>query len=221
MTLHTLGEVSLSLSASVYVVWLLPQLWHNHQRKSTSGLSFYFHSFLFIGYSFDLMYGFGLHMEWQYRLVTISGLFCLFIQHLQFGYFGYLKGAIKSYYTLSLLIFSLLLFSVYTIIFSQHGQYFYDFAGVISNSFTLMYLLPQIIRHYKNKSTQGLSLWFVCLSTFLGSLDLISAYTLQWNWPSIAGPAIGLFFKLTLLYQIYWYASKKLICLEYQNNYFQ
>ena len=133
MIQHIVGEVSLSLSASIYLIWLLPQLWHNHWRKSTKGFSFAFHSLLFIGYCFDLMYGFGLHMEWQYRLVTIVGLCSLFIQHLQFGFYNYTDNSLSKnycYFIVSIIILIILFFSAYTIVFAQHNNSFYNFVGV-------------------------------------------------------------------------------------------
>ena len=207
MTQHSAGEVSLSLSTSIYLIWLLPQLLHNHKRKSTTGLSFSFHCLLFVGYTFDLLYGFGLVMEWQYRLVSIVGLCSLLIQHIQFGYYNLPPAKLKHHYIIaSAVILALTTFSIYTIIFIQHTQIFYIFCGVIANSCALLYLLPQILCNYKNKSTKGLSIWFIFLSILLANFDLASAYTLQWNWPSIVGPVFGLVLKLALLYQFYLYS---------------
>src|SRR3989338_11149191 len=95
MTHHVIGEITLSLSTLIYFFWFLPQIYLNFKRKNTDGLSLWMHGLLLLGYSADLLYGFGRHMQWQYRLVTIVGLICLFVQHIQFGKYGLHSKAIK------------------------------------------------------------------------------------------------------------------------------
>src|SRR5438445_7099169 len=95
MTAHTVGEITVNISSLIYFVWFVPQIWLNYRRKNTDGLSLWMHGLLLLGYSADLLYGFGRDMQWQYRMVTIVGLFFLFIQHYQFGRYGLHSKAIK------------------------------------------------------------------------------------------------------------------------------
>jgi uncharacterized protein with PQ loop repeat len=209
MTSHSLGEITLSFSTFIYIIWLLPQLKLNFKRKSTKGLSFWMHSLLFLGYSADLAYGFGLSMEWQYRMVTIVGLLSLSIQHWQFGYYELGKSLDKfQYYVASIALFSFLVFSIHTLGFTRNLREFYNFFGMVSNVAFLIYLVPQIVTNYLNQSTEGLSLWFVIFTGFLDVCDLISACTLQWSWPSLLGPSVGFLFQAVLLFQIYYYGKR-------------
>lgn len=205
MTLHSLGEITLSFSTVIYIIWLLPQVRLNFKRKSTNGLSFWLHSLLFLGYSADLTYGFGFHMEWQYRMVTIVGLISLIIQHWQFSHYELGKSLDKfQYYAVTIVVFSLLIFSIHTLAF-HYSREFYNFFGMVSNVAFLIYMIPQIIKNYVNQSTEGLSVWFVIFTLFLGTCDLTSAYALQWSWPSLFGPSVGFLLKAMLLFQLYSY----------------
>ena len=82
-----IGNIALNISFAIYLVLYLPQVIYNFRRRSTAGLSFLMHIILIIGYIADMMYGFGRHMQLQYRLVSIIGLVCLSVQHIQIGYY--------------------------------------------------------------------------------------------------------------------------------------
>lgn len=206
MTLHTLGDISLSISTCIYLIWLLPQIILNYQRKSTEGLSFWLHTFLLFGYCFDLVYGFGRGMQWQYRLVTIAGLATLGIQHIQFALYS---RSVPKYLYRSVTAISLaLLATAITLLFSTtESKAFYDTLGMLSNICYWVYMIPQIIKNFSGHSAKALSLQFICLSLFISACDFTSAFTLSWDWPSLIGPIAGLSFKLTLLYQILYYRA--------------
>lgn len=204
---HTIGEITLSFSTTIYIIWFLPQIILNFQRKSTQGLSFWLHTLLFLGYAADLIYGFGLHMEWQYRTVTIVGLAGLLIQHWQFWYYS--KGGSVSeglYFSVTLIIFGMLLFSITTIMIYHPSRAFNNVFGMISNGCFFIYMLPQIIKNYVEQSTEGLSFLFVFFGLLLAFCDLASAVELTWSWPSLVGPFVGMATKSTLLIQIYYYS---------------
>lgn len=210
MIRHILGELSLSISTFVYLFWLLPQIWHNFKRQSTLGLSQSLHAILFIGYCFDLIYGFGLHMQWQYRLVTILGLFGLCLQHLQIAWYSSIDQLQKNNFVLlTLFLFILLSFAIITVLFIKHSLPFYNMAGLIDSASSLTYILPQIWFNFRLRSTKGISILFVYLSIFIASCDFNSAICLNWNWPSLLGPLVGLFAHALIVLQIFFYKKNR------------
>ncbi|HLB56971.1 MAG TPA: PQ-loop repeat-containing protein [Coxiellaceae bacterium] len=209
ITSHLIGEITLSISSVIYCVWFIPQIWENFQRKSTDGLSLWMHGLLFLGYSIDLMYGFGRHMQWQYCLVTIVGLIFLFIQHYQFARYD-LKSKTEywNFAVLSCLVIFALLFSILNITVFHHNKWYYDKAGYVETGCYFAYVFPQIIKNYCKKSTLGLSRLFVTFSILLGFLDFISALTLHWDLPSLLMPSVDIIKKLILVLQMMYYAKK-------------
>ena len=206
MTAHMIGEITLSLSSFIYFIWFLPQLWMNFKRKNTDGLSLWMHGLLLLGYSADLLYGFGRDMQWQYRMVTIVGLIFLFVQHFQFGQYGLHSKAIKMNYlllsALTLIVFS---YAILNFTLLHHGKKYYDIAGFISDLCWMTYVLPQIIKNFVQKSTKGLSIWFVVLSVVLSLLDITSTFALHWDWPSVVSSLVTLFKKSILVFQVVYY----------------
>lgn len=210
MTAHALGEFTLSLSTFVYFLWFIPQIVLNFRRKSTDGLSFWMHGLLLIGYSADLLYGFGRQMQWQYRMVTVVGLFFLFIQHAQFARYGLqTRTQKKSFITLSVFIVMLLVYAILNFTVLHHGKKYYDIAGFISDICWMTYLFPQIIKNYMRKSTVGLSVGFVIIDILLSFLDITSTFTLHWDWPSMLGVCADVMKKSILIIQIIYYRQPR------------
>ncbi len=206
MNAHLIGEITLSISSAIYFVWFLPQIYLNFKRKSTEGFSLWMHGLLLLGYSADLLYGFGRHMQWQYRAVTIVGLLCLFVQHTQF----YRYGLKTKYFTLNYLFLSLLTMIVFTyavlnFTVLHHGKKYYDIAGFISDMCWASYVFPQIIKNYRLKSTKGLSVAFVAISILLSFLDITSTFALHWDWPSVLSECVTLLKKSILVFQMVYY----------------
>ncbi len=204
-----IGQISLNISFLIYLIWFVPQITLNFKRKNTEGLSLFMHGLLCIGYLSDLMYGFGRDMQWQYRTITLIGLFSLAIQHYQFFRYG-LHNAKKKWTFAGLsILYSLLLCCVILNLQLYHSeQSFYDAAGMIANICWLSYMLPQIIENYCSRSTTGLSMLFVLFAVFLNVCDLTSAWMLDWDYPSKIGPAVTLIGNLILIFQIVYYAEK-------------
>lgn len=206
MTAHLIGEITLSISSIVYFIWFLPQLWMNFKRKNTDGLSLWMHGLLLLGYSADLLYGFGRHMEWQYRAVTIVGLLCLFVQHLQFARYGMHSKAIKiNFIALTVMVLIVFIYAVINFTVLHHGKRYYDIAGFISDVCWMIYLFPQIVKNFRQKSTEGLSISFVVLSIVISLLDMTSTFALHWDWPSVVSSSVTLFKKLILVLQVFYY----------------
>lgn len=210
MTSHTIGEITLSFSTAIYVIWFVPQLWMNYKRKSTEGLSLWMHGLLFLGYSADLLYGFGRHMQWQYRLVTIVGLIFLFLQHIQFAcYSDHTKSEKNNFTVLTLLIIAVFFYAVLNFVWLHHDKRYYDIAGFISVLCWMTYFFPQIIKNFYQKSTKGLSMGFVVISIVLSFLDITSTFALHWDWPSILSECITLLKKSILVFQIFYYRDNR------------
>ena len=177
-----------------------PQILHTEKRKSTSGLSLQLHIALFIAACCDLIYGNGQHMEWQFRLVTISLLMTLIIQHIQFLKFN--PDKFKTYRFLTIIIFLLLLISIYIVLMQKYNSNTYNNIGFISIIFYHLYTIPQIYKNYQLKSTKALSNIFIYILILLSLLDLCSALLLSWNWPSIIGPIGSLITAIILFVQL-------------------
>jgi uncharacterized protein with PQ loop repeat len=208
--MNLLGHITLNLSLSIYLIWFVPQIILNFKRKNTEGLSMLMFGILCIGYLSDLMYGFGTGMQWQYRTVTIVGLCSLAIQHYQFDRYGLHRSTEKyTYYALSFLYLAWLSYAIFAIKSGFHSRDFYDFAGMLANMCWFSYMLPQIFKNYFNKSTVGLSIYFVCFAIFLNLCDSTSAWTLGWDYPSKIGPAVTLLGNLTLLFQVIYYGQSR------------
>lgn len=207
--MQTIGHITLNISMTIYLVWFVPQILLNFKRQDTEGLSMLMHGILCLGYLSDLMYGFGLGMQWQYRTVTIVGLISLTIQHYQFGRYGLHRITEKyTYLALNFFYIGLFCFAIYSIKFSSHSRNFYDLAGMIANAAWLSYMVPQIIKNYINQSTVGLSKYFVAIGIFLNLCDSTSAWTLSWDYPSKIGPAVTFFGNLILLLQFFYYEKR-------------
>lgn len=207
MSVHLLGEITLSISSIVYFIWFLPQIVLNFKRKSTEGLSLWMHGLLLLGYSADLLYGFGRHMQWQYRAVTVVGLICLFVQHYQFARYGLkTKIARDNFIFLSMLVSIVFSYAILNFTLLHHGKKYYDAAGLVSDLCWMTYVLPQIIKNFVRKSTAGLSVGFVIISLILSGLDITSTFALHWDWPSVVSECVTLLKKSILVFQIIYYS---------------
>lgn len=209
MTAHQIGEITLSLSTIVYFFWFVPQILLNYRRKNTEGFSLWMHGLLLIGYAADLLYGFGRHMQWQYRLVTIVGLCFLFVEHWQIAHYDCKSRAEKwNFFALSLFVVILLIYAIVNFTWLHHSKRYYDFAGLVSDICWMTYIIPQIIKNFRLKSTKGLSVGFVALSVVISCLDITSTFALHWDWPSILSESVALVKKSILIFQM-WYYSKR------------
>lgn len=207
--MSNIGHFTLNISMAVYLIWFFPQIFLNFKRKDTEGLSLFMHGVLCFGYLCDLIYGFGLGMQWQYRIVTFSGLASLAVQHYQFGRYGLHRPSEKySYLALNLLFLAFFIYVILSLNDTSSTRNFYDFFGMLANACWAAYMLPQIIKNYFNRSAQGLSPYFVLLGIFLNINDSTSAWTLSWDYPSKIGPLITLCGNLILISQVYFYDRK-------------
>lgn len=213
LSISELGFITLSCSSCLYMVWLLPQIIYNAQRRSISGISFGWHALLLLGSCFDLLYGLGMHMPWLYVLVTLASLTALCIQHLQWWYYKVRSDLCSLFGLWQFWLLTISVISIITVSLLAKLDWLecpvslYDLAGLMANISFVLYVLPQISKQYIDKQAEGISVWFVGLTMLLNTFDIFSAYALHWAWPSLVGPPFAFCCNLVLLYQLRLYVK--------------
>lgn len=194
-----IGKISLNISLVLYLINYVPQIIHNQIRPYLSGMSFYFHYLLLISWISDLIYGIGMHMPWQYRLVSVSGLLYLLIQHIQ------IKKIIVKYRSIHYDTYLLLCVSLIGFIclyfFKHHKSLFISF-GYISEIAGWISCFPQIIKNITLASSAlSLSAIYLLLDLFSAFCDNVSAWVLSWPTPSKLGAIFSVIICLMLITQ--------------------
>lgn len=199
---HIIGQVSLNVSFVLYLFLCLPQVIHNKRYKKTQGLSLLMHTIFFSSYLTDLIYGFGLGMPWQYKTVTLCGILCLFVQHVQLARYQKLT---RQYVMSSLILLLLMCFTILTVIAVHLSINGYNTIGLIAQLLAVIYLFPQIVKNYHIKDAFSVSVGFLLIEIASSCLDTVSAFALQWNYPSKIGPPVIIACGLIVLLQYYYY----------------
>ena len=201
-SVQAIGQISLNISFALYLIYLLPQLLHNYRHKQIKNLSLLMHSVLSFAYVLDLIYAFGRQMPWQYKCVSIIGLICLSIQHIQFYHQQRQdKTFLFKYFFLSTAL-TLLLAVGWLLLFNHMLEAkSLILINTISQLAWMSYALPQIIINLKLKSTSGISLHFVIMACLINLCDTVSAWMLLWDWSLRVGSPVLLLIKLSLLTQ--------------------
>ena len=212
---HIIGEITLNVSFVLYLFLCLPQVIHNLRYKNTKGLSLWMHVVFTSSYILDLMYGFGLHMQLQYRLVTLVGLCGLAIQHVQLGLY---QKRNWHYVTATVFLLSLLIFSLSGITVVHYSRSVYDSIGMIDQVLAVMYMLPQILKNSRLQSIASLCVWFILIDMMTACLDTVTAFALHWDYPSKVGPPIILLVGCILIWQFYRYRNTRLSSVGYARS---
>lgn len=195
--LYLIGQASLDLSTLLYTIFFLPQLFHNAKRRRLSRLrgqalpsvSWALHICYITGTAADLLYGFGEGMPWQYRLVSLSFLTALIVQHIQLRPIERDKQKILAYIKLSLCCLSITLIAILLLLCHAKPKVLLV-AGFISTGGVWLAFLPQLIRNARLKDGRALSQGFILLTLLTAALDMLSAICLHWPLPSLIGPPI-------------------------------
>ncbi|MDX1919554.1 MAG: PQ-loop repeat-containing protein [Candidatus Caenarcaniphilales bacterium] len=205
-----IGNFTLNISTFLYLVYLLPQLFHNRLVEHIKKLSLLTHSILFSAYILDLVYAFGRSMPWQYKLVSCIGLVCLLVQHFQFLHFSSALPTIdrKVLKALTFLFLIGLAVGIYLVCSNQLSKSTLVLLGSISQIGWLTYVFPQIYKNYVLKSGEGLSLYFILFILLITLCDTLSAWFLDWDLPNKIGSPLSFGVKLILLLQFFKYSSK-------------
>ncbi|MDJ0626126.1 MAG: PQ-loop repeat-containing protein [Candidatus Caenarcaniphilales bacterium] len=214
-----IGQITLNVSFVLYLFYLVPQIIHNFRDGQIKKLSLLMHSILLLAYIFDLVYGCGRKMEWQYIAVSLVGLFCLLIQHFQIIVNYQFEGFEKRFFgTFTVFAYLIIFMSVYLIFAESLSKSFLITLGGISQLGWLTYAIPQIVKNYNLKSAKGLSIFFIIFVSLITFCDVISAWSLNWDLPNKIGSPISLLMKLTLLTQFFLYSNKALPRSKRQNK---
>ena len=203
MNTASLGNLSLNISFVLYLILYFPQLRHNRTPTHLAELSIGLHVILSTSFCLDLIYAYLKPLPWQYLTVSVVALSLLSVQHLQLmrqAYRQHKKNLVNQLVGFFILACLGLVYVFLTDLSHTSSQEILGI-GYISRLGFLSYTLPQIIQNHRRQSAQALSTAFLSLSLLLSSLDLISAWCLDWGWPNKLGTPIALLFTLTLLWQ--------------------
>jgi hypothetical protein len=142
-------------------------------------------------------------MPWQYRLVSISGVLYLLIQHSQ------IKKVIldrsfhyATYFTILIAIsgfLGLYFFKQNKSLFIAWG-YFSEVTGWIS-------CFPQIVKNIGSSAALSLSIIYLLLDLLSNVCDNISAWIFSWPMPSKLDAVFSILVCLILIYQ--WECARK------------
>lgn len=210
ITFYMFGTISLNCSFILYLLVYLPQIIHNHQSNHLATLSLGMHFILYLGYFLDLFYGFSSQLPWQYKTVSLVGLTLLTIQHLQITYYWWIKKKLfltscNLFFLLSTLSFLFYFFKIDSECFTVQST---ALIGYISRVLFILYSLPQIIKNYRIKYANAITIRFVYLNLALCTFDMVSAWCLNWGWPNKLASPLMFCLMLVLLIQIRTYSSK-------------
>ena len=195
------GQISLNLSLCIYMFLYLPQIIHNQQQIDLTGLSKWMHLILYLAYFLDLLYGFGINLPWQYRVVSAVGLLLMTTQHLQFiRHFKYQKQKRPQTTFYSILICSSAIL-VWGISQKPFASVSLTYIGYISQSAFVLALIPQILKSKQLQSAQAINIVYIILNLLLATLDCISAWLLKWGWPNEIGASLTVLLTSVLLVQ--------------------
>ena len=188
MDTHIIGEISLSISFFLYILYFLPQLWHNHANKGNPHLSFWLQLIYVLGYSADWIYGYTAHLPWQYRWVTLIGIFALIYQHWQMKPLDIKR--IPAYFLLTTAVVTLFTFSFLFSLIPRDQLPPVAWLGTLSVFCFALAFVPQLIHNHQTRNGAAISHVFIGITIACAVLDFISAICLQWPWPSLVAPPL-------------------------------
>lgn len=210
-----IGNLSLNIAFVIYLVIYLPQIKHNQKPEHLAELSLGLHFIIITSFILDLAYSLLKPLPWQYQTVSIVALILLSIQHLQLT----LLAKAQSNKKLALLqitgaLFLLSLGLFYLCFEALKPAILTLTIGTISRLGFLLYMLPQIYQNMKLQSADALSTTFLNLSILLTTLDMISAWCLDWGLPNQIGSPITLMLTLTLRWQKAYFSKDIKTCVQ-------
>ena len=209
--MHMIGVLTLNFSFLLYILFYLPQLWHNFRYQYITELSLWFHALLLIASIADLYYGFGRIEQWQYRAVSILMFLCLLVQHVHLGYC--MRKKIFSAYWLGYSLLSvaaivaliLIYILLHLAVFSQQGPII---SGWIERCCYWFYILPQLYKNIQLRAARSVNVLFVLIGLITAICDTVSAWVFHWGAPSLYGTPIAIVIHSILLSQIYYYNNR-------------
>lgn len=189
-----IGNISLNISLILYLINYIPQLIHNYRGVHLSKLSIYYHAILYFSVITDLFYGFSMQLPWQYKLVSITFFFYLWIQHWQ-------MRNTPLFQKITFMLLSVFFICLYMTIFLYQDKTILVNLGYASQGAGIIYALPQVIKNIKSSAALSLSVTYLFFSFFSRFCDNISAYCLSWPLPSKLGALCSAAIFILLLCQ--------------------
>ena len=203
-----LAHYAINLSLILYLVFYLPQLFHNIKHMASNPPSFLFHTLMVVGAGCDVFYAVGQIHQWQYLVTSIVMLMCMVVQHLQFAIY---HPKIKMSLSYKLLCVFMILVVSCTLLAKYIEPFpviWYLSAGWMMHVAYGYHLVPQIIQHYNVKSTLSLSMVYIFLSLLNSSLDWVSAIGFAWPEPSQMSIPIMIALHFVIVWQWFLYHQK-------------
>lgn len=189
-----IGEGCLIASFLLYLVVYSPQLIHNRKKTQIEQLSLSMHYLLYIGYLFDVLYGWYTHLPWQYLSVASIGYIFLTIQNTQLSRHFYLKNQKKRACWINLVSICstlCLMIALYTDLNHALTPAFnVSIFGWIAHVLFTICFFPQCFKNQFNQSSDALNEFFLMIEISATSLDLCAAWCLHWGWPNKVGPFV-------------------------------
>ena len=200
--MHTIGEISLTVSFVLYMFLYLPQSIRNFRHQRLSDMSLGFHALLMIASTADLYYGFGRIVQWQYRVVSLVMFLLLLVQHIQLLYHHkQFQHGLAQLIALSMLVIVMLIFLIPTLNHPAKWIFLFVSMGWIERLSDWLYGLPQFIKNKRSGRADIISPLFLSLGILCTLCDVISAWCLNWGPSSLYGAPLSLLFKVALLTQ--------------------
>lgn len=201
-----IGNVALDISTAMYLSYYIPQLWHNRQVHNLRELSIQFHLILLLAYITDLIYGFGMSMPWQYRLVSAVGTCYLIFQHIQLWRLYYQD---RRFQGLTIGVIAIVMTSFVLIVSVKLPVNVYLGLEYFSQLFGIVYTLPQLIRNFNLSSADSLSIFFILMNLVSAVCDNLSSWLLAWPLPNKIGAGIRVLLVVVLMLQWFYYRLSK------------
>lgn len=196
-----LGNITLNISFVLHLILYFPQVLHNRKSKHIQYLSINMHLNLFLSYFLDIFYGFGVRMPWQYKVVSIVGFSLLIIQYIQLIFHLNNNGK-QNIARVHMLVLAACTYCVYYFFKYKHASITMEhvlLAGYISKVSYIISVIPQIIKNWQVKNSDGVNVYFILFSITITSFDTITAWTLDWAWPNKLTSPIMVCMFITML----------------------
>jgi uncharacterized protein with PQ loop repeat len=197
-----------------FIVWfppclftfgIIPQILLNFKRKSTEGLSDFMLLIFFIGYLQETPYTFILNMPLAYKIMTPLAFFfvtILILQHLWYGDRQKNAFFIKAM-KIILLLFMLELPAL--LMFPRNAGLLFGWTATVAWA---TYQIPQFLKILKLRSTEGLSVLFVCVYLLAQVTEATIALALSLPLPTLFNGIRGFFTSSSLLVLFYYFRKQ-------------
>ena len=194
LLIHVLAWVALI----AYLAGFVPQIFENYQQKSARGWNDLFILSYFVGYTALLYYTFGLNLMLPYKIIVpLECFFMAIVIAQRFYYDGIFSSKL---FSIGFLVLSALLLGTFPYFIAQPAPVG-TFFGWVSFVFFTINPIPQALKMYFDKSTQGFSFGFLTLFALASLTELLVAII-----GYLPVPTVFMIIK-NLIFCVIWYAQ--------------